>query len=50
MVDLGLEIYRIVGREADRMGVDAYAIGGVVRDYFLQRPCTEGEEAGGRGG
>ena len=41
MVDLGLEIYRIVGREADRMGVDAYAVGGVVRDYFLQRPCTD---------
>ena len=38
MIDLGLEIYRVVGREADRMGVDAYAVGGVVRDYFLQRP------------
>ena len=23
------------------MGVDAYAVGGVVRDYFLQRPCTD---------
>ena len=41
MVDLGLEIYRVIGREADRMGVDAYAVGGVVRDYFLQRPCTD---------
>lgn len=41
MIDLGLEIYRIVGREADRLGVDAYAVGGVVRDYFLQRPCTD---------
>ena len=41
MVDLGLDIYRVVGREADRMGVDAYAVGGVVRDYFLQRPCTD---------
>ena len=53
MVDLGLDIYRIVGREADRMGVDAYAVGGVVRDYFLQRPCTDidivciGPERGG---
>ena len=41
MIDLGLEIYRTIGREADRMGVDAYAVGGVVRDYFLQRPCTD---------
>ena len=41
MVDLGLDIYRAVGREADRLGVDAYAVGGVVRDYFLQRPCTD---------
>ena len=41
MVDLGLEIYRIIGREADRMGVDAYAVGGVVRDFFLGRPCTD---------
>ena len=41
MTDLGLDIYRVVGREADRMGIDAYAVGGVVRDYFLQRPCTD---------
>ena len=41
MIDLGLDIYRVVGREADRMGIDAYAVGGVVRDYFLQRPCTD---------
>lgn len=53
MVDLGLELYRVVGREADRLGVDAYAVGGVVRDYFLQRPCTDidivcvGREQGG---
>ena len=53
MVDLGLDIYRTIGREADRMGVDAYAVGGVVRDYFLQRPCTDidivciGPERGG---
>lgn len=41
MIDLGLDIYRTIGREADRMGVDAYAVGGVVRDYFLHRPCTD---------
>ena len=41
MIDLGLDIYRVIGAEADRMGVEAYAVGGVVRDYFLQRPCTD---------
>ncbi len=41
MVDLEFEIYRVIGREADRMGIDAYAVGGVVRDHFLQRPCTD---------
>ena len=41
MIDLGLDIYRAIGREADRMGVEAYAVGGVVRDYFLGRPCTD---------
>ena len=34
-------IYEIVGRVADEMGVRAYAVGGVVRDYFLQRHCTD---------
>ena len=41
MIDLGLDIYRTVGLEADRLGLDAYAVGGVVRDHFLQRPCTD---------
>ncbi len=41
VIDLGLDIYRVIGHEADRMGVEAYAVGGVVRDYFLQRPCTD---------
>ena len=34
-------IYEIIGRVADRMSIDAYAVGGVVRDYFLHRPCTD---------
>ena len=34
-------IYRIVGQVADTMGIAAYAVGGVVRDYFLQRDCTD---------
>ena len=41
MIDLGLDLYRTIGLCADRLGIDAYAVGGVVRDYFLQRPCTD---------
>ena len=41
MIDLGLDLYRTIGQCADRLGIDAYAVGGVVRDYFLQRPCTD---------
>ena len=41
MIDLGLDLYRTVGQCADQLGIDAYAVGGVVRDHFLQRPCTD---------
>ncbi|KWW29050.1 MAG: poly(A) polymerase [bacterium P3] len=43
MMDVQLvnPIYRIVGHVADSMGIEAYAVGGVVRDYFLQRDCTD---------
>ncbi len=41
MIDLGLDLYRAIGHEADRLGIDAYAVGGVVRDHLLQRPCTD---------
>lgn len=34
-------IYHIIGTVADRMNLRAYAVGGVVRDYFLQRHCTD---------
>ena len=34
-------IYQIVGQAADALGIRAYAVGGVVRDFFLQRPCTD---------
>ena len=40
-IPLDNPIYRIVGEAADRLGVRAYAVGGVVRDYFLQRHCTD---------
>lgn len=34
-------IYKLIGDVADSMGLDCYAVGGVVRDYFLQRPCSD---------
>lgn len=34
-------IYHIIGDVADRMNLRTYAVGGVVRDYFLQRHCTD---------
>ncbi len=40
-IELFPEITHVIGREADRLGVDAYIVGGVVRDFFLQRPCTD---------
>ena len=41
MIDLGLDLYRTIGQAADSIGVDAYAVGGVVRDHFLDRHCTD---------
>ena len=41
VINLELDLYRVIGEEADRLNIDAYAVGGVVRDYFLQRPCTD---------
>ena len=40
-INLTHPIYRLVGQAADQLGVRAFAVGGVVRDYFLQRPCTD---------
>lgn len=40
-IKLSHPIYRLVGQAADELGVRAFAVGGVVRDYFLQRPCTD---------
>ena len=34
-------VYKRIGATADRLGIQAYAVGGVVRDYFLQRHCTD---------
>ncbi len=42
-MDVTLEnpIYNLVGHAADDLGYEVYAVGGVVRDYFLQRPCSD---------
>ena len=40
-IPLDNPIYRIVGNAADQLDIKAYAVGGVVRDYFLQRHCTD---------
>ncbi len=38
---LSLPIFGRIGRIADNMGVDAYVVGGYVRDFYLGRPCTD---------
>ncbi|MBQ2508830.1 MAG: HD domain-containing protein [Bacteroidales bacterium] len=40
-VNLTHPIYSIVGKVADEMGIRAFAVGGVVRDYFLGRHSTD---------
>ncbi len=35
------EIFRRIQRIADERGVQAFVIGGYVRDYYLRRPCTD---------
>ena len=40
-VILDLPLYKIIGDTAERMGFRAYVVGGVVRDYFLGRHCTD---------
>ena len=34
-------VFKIVSEVADEMGVDAYAVGGFVRDAILYRPCKD---------
>ncbi|MBQ8307703.1 MAG: HD domain-containing protein [Alistipes sp.] len=38
---LDKKIFRQIGAMADRMGVEAYVVGGYVRDYYLYRPSTD---------
>lgn len=36
-----IEILRLVGQEADALGLDAFAVGGYVRDCILERPSKD---------
>ncbi len=38
---LNLPIFGHISRIADAMGVEAYVVGGYVRDFYLRRPCTD---------
>src|SRR5688572_27591380 len=38
---LNEEIFKIIRRASDDLGVDSYAIGGYVRDIFLERPSKD---------
>ena len=35
------QIFDIISSEAGKLGVRAFVIGGYVRDWFLQRPCSD---------
>ena len=38
---LNLPIFKRISRLVDERGVEAYVVGGYVRDYYLHRPCTD---------
>ena len=38
---LQLPIFKRISRLVDERGVEAYVVGGYVRDYYLRRPCTD---------
>lgn len=38
---LALPVFEKISRIVDGMGLEAYVIGGYVRDYYLRRPCTD---------
>jgi len=40
-VILNHPIYKTIGQAADQMNLECYAVGGVVRDHFLHRPCSD---------
>ena len=38
---LGLEIFKLINASANELGVEAYLIGGYVRDIFLKRESKD---------
>ncbi len=40
-VDLKNSTLKLIGRLADEMGLDAYVVGGYVRDFYLRRDLTD---------
>ncbi len=38
---LSLPIFGRISKIVDRLGVEAYVVGGYVRDHYLARPCTD---------
>ncbi len=38
---LSLPIFSRIREVVDRLGVEAYVVGGYVRDHYLSRPCTD---------
>ena len=38
---LSLPVFRRISKLADAMNVRAFVVGGYVRDYYLNRPCTD---------
>ena len=38
---LSLPVFRRISKLADEMNVRAFVVGGYVRDYYLNRPCTD---------
>ena len=36
-----MPVFRRISRLADKAGVEAYVVGGYVRDWYLHRPCTD---------
>lgn len=38
---LTLPFFKLIGEQADRLGVEAYVVGGWVRDLVMNRPCKD---------
>ncbi len=34
-------LFKVIAEAADQLGVEAYAVGGYVRDFYLYRPCVD---------